>query len=204
MTKRRWILLIVVLVLGGAFVVDRMFLGGPESAEAKPVSTKPPKVRTNTSTAKQPTAAPVANDPSLAWLEKLAEPRPGRDVFAPSPTWIQAQKDAVEKTKARSEQQQGPKPGSPEAFEAAHRLQATTMMENGGIAVVDGQCLSVGDMLEDFQLTRVQAAEAEFRRGHEYAVLRLPMGPASKAKTPPAPGTKRKAPSATQSSGPGQ
>jgi hypothetical protein len=177
-------MLIAVVVLGGVFLADRVFLGEPESAEAKPVPAKTTRVKTNTAAAKKPTAAPVVNDPSLAWLEKLADPRPGRDVFAPSPTWIQAQKAAVEKTKARSAEQQGPRPGSPEAFEAAHKLQATTVMENGGIAVVDGQCLSVGDMLEDYQLARVQAGEAEFRRGHEYAVLRLPLGPASKAKTP--------------------
>jgi hypothetical protein len=186
MTKRRWTLLIVAVLAGGGFLVDRIFLGEPEAAQAKPVTNKPAKTKTKTTTtAKPPTATPVANDPSLAYLEKLADPRPGRDVFAPAPAWIQAQKDAVEQKRVRSEEKQGPKPGSPEAFEVAHKLQATTVMEGGGLAVVDGQCLSVGDVLEDFQLTRVTAGEAEFRRGHEYALLKLPMGPGAKKSPSP-------------------
>lgn len=191
MTKKRWILLIVAVLAGGGFLVDRVFLGEPAAAQAKTVS-KPSKSKPKaTTTTKEPAATPVANDPSLAYLEKLADPRPGRDVFAPSPSWIQAQKDAVEQKRVRSEEKQGPRPGSPEAFELAHKLKATTVMENGGLAVVNGQCLSVGDMLEDFQLTRVTAGEAEFRRGHEYAVLRLPMGPGTKGKTaPPTPAKK--------------
>jgi hypothetical protein len=192
MTKRRWTLLIVAVLAGGGVLVDRIFLGEPEAAQAKPVSNKPVKAKAKTTTtAKPPTATPVANDPSLAYLEKLADPRPGRDVFAPAPAWIQAQKDAVEQKRTRSEEKQGPKPGSPEAFEGTHKLQATTVMEGGGLAVVDGQCLSVGDMLEDFQLTRVTAGEAEFRRGHEYALLKLPMGPGAKGKAAPTTPTTR-------------
>jgi hypothetical protein len=184
----------IVALLG--FIVDRVFFDDPKPAEAKATATpakSKPSVPTKKKPTAAPTAAPVITDPSLAWLEKLADPRPGRDVFVPSPAWLKAQKAKEEVAKEKQQAEaQGPKPGSPEAFQTAHRLQATTVMEHGGLAVVDGECLSVGDAIDDFQLVRVTAGEAEFRRGRNRAILKLPMGPASSAKPSPAAPTARK------------
>lgn len=187
MTKRQGSMLAVLIVVAIGFVVDRLFLDDPQAAEARPTP-RPAKTNQSAPTRKPPSAAPapapVVTDPSLAWLERLADSRPDRDVFAPSPAWIKAQKEAVEKAKEQAEAR-GPLPGSPQAFQLAHRLQATTVMGRGGLAVVDGECLSLGDSLDDFQLVGVTAGEAEFRRGRDRAILRLPMGPAPTAKPSP-------------------
>jgi hypothetical protein len=187
MTSRRWVLLITLSVSIVGFFVDRLFLGEPETAEAKPAVTpqpSPPPEESN----KKP-VAPATPDPSLAYLERLADPGPSRDVFAPSRSWLNAQKKKEAAEKEEREAEKGPKPGSPEAFVAAHQLQATTVMAGGGLAVVDGECLSIGDTLDGFRLVRVAAGEVEFQHDQDRAILTLPavpgLNPKGTASAPP-------------------
>lgn len=189
MTKRQISLLIIMGFSAVGFVVDQFILSEPAAAEAKSTADKPAapsksKPSAGNSRRQQP-AAPsgtvVVPDPSLAYLEKLADPNPRRDVFAPSPAWIKAQKEATERSRTEAANHTV-QPGSAQAFQANHRLQATTVMERGGLAVVDHQCLTVGDVLEDFQLVRVTAGEVEFRRGRDRAILRLPMAPTTSSR----------------------
>jgi hypothetical protein len=180
MIDKRWIYVGMLLVSVVGFAVDRLFLGSPKPAEAKEV-VKPaaPKPARTATPPKAP--APAAMDPSLAWLENLADTRPGRDVFAPSSEWVKARQQMTEKAKD-TPAEKGPAPGSPEAFQAAHHLQATTVISGGGLAVVDNQCLAVGDTLDDFRLVRVEADAVEFQHGRDRATLTLPLGPGSNAK----------------------
>jgi hypothetical protein len=183
MNRKRWIYVGVLGVASVAFIVDRLFLGTPETAEAKPAA-QTPKAARPTAASKKPQGQPVVVDPSLAWLEKLAEPGTERDVFAPSPEWLARSKAEAAEAAAAAEREKGPQPGSPRAFEEAHKLQATTVMGQGGLAVVDGQCLSVGETLDGFRLARVEAGQVEFRRGADRVTLTLPMPPAPSAKRP--------------------
>jgi len=176
MTKR-WIYLGVLVASGIAFAVDRLFLNSPSEAEAQAVpKASAPK---SAAPAKQGRESPLTLDPSLAWLAKLADPRPDRDVFSPSQEWLLSRRQAAQAAN-QSATNRGPAPGSPEAFKDGHRLQATTVMGGDGLAVVDGQCLRVGDTLDGFRLARVAAIEVEFRRGKERVVLNFPTSSGAK------------------------
>lgn len=173
--KKKWIYVGALTVAGIGFAVDRLFLASPATAEAKD-SARPQKANRPPSDAGQGKGKAQLLDPSLAWLEKLAEPPSAHDVFAPSPEWLLSRKQNQEKT-ASAQAAEEPEPGSARAFQVNRELQATVVMDGGGFAVVDGQCLAVGDALEGFQLIRVTASQAVFQRGSERATLTLPMPP---------------------------
>lgn len=187
MNRKRWIYAGALGIAVAAFVIDRLFLGAPQSAEARQISPDPKAARPASARAKKAQNQPLIADPSLAWLEKLATTGTPRDVFAP-PDWLEKQRQEAEAAAAAARQAEGPQPGSAEAFEAAHRLQATTVMGNGGLAVVDHQCLSVGETLDGFRLARVEAGWVQFVRGAERATLSLPTPPAPSARRLPAAG----------------
>ncbi|HOB76326.1 MAG TPA: hypothetical protein PKG54_17585 [Phycisphaerae bacterium] len=192
MNRKRWIYASVLGIALVAFIVDRLFLASPQAAEAKPASPDPGAARPAPSPTDRPQNAPFVNDASLAWLEKLAPAGAARDIFA-SPDWLESKQANAQATTA-GEEEEDSQPGSAEAFEAAHRLQATTVMGRGGLAVVDGQCLSVGETLDGFRLVRVEAGQVEFRRGSQRVTLSLPMAPAADQKIPPVPSKKRPSP----------
>lgn len=183
MNRKRWIYIGVLGIVVVAFIMDRLFLGTPQAAEAKLAPPDPKPGQPAPAVPKNQQEPPPVVDPSLAWLERLGESRSTRDVFAPSPEWLIKQQEKIEAA-AAAEQEKGPKPGSPEAFQAAHKLQATTVMGNGGLAVVDDQCLKVGDTLDGFRLVHVRAGAVEFRRGADHVTLSLPMPPGGDPNSP--------------------
>lgn len=158
-----------VVVAALAFVVDRLFLGRPAEAVAEPVSPATSKTKT------VPAAKGLGlTDPSLERLAGLSDAPVTRDVFRPSETML-ARFRAIE------EQQQeqaaaaatGPVPGSAEAFQAEHELQATVTSAGASLAIVDGTVVRVGQRVADYELIRIDARSAEFRRGHQRVILSL-------------------------------
>ncbi|MEP0842970.1 MAG: hypothetical protein HRF43_09690 [Phycisphaerae bacterium] len=183
MNRKRWVYLGLLIAAAGAFLVDRVFLSHPQEAEAKSdhasVAVRPLRPKP---AAKPPAPKPALLDPSLAWLEKLADLGSARDAFSPSAEWL-----GPKKTTRFEEAEPGPRPGSPDAFQEAHQLQATAVMGAGGLAVVDQRCLKIGDVYDGYELVRVTPGQAEFRKGPDVARLVLPMPPRSDAPAAPAP-----------------
>lgn len=170
--NKKVIYLSALIATAGAFLVDRLFLGEPEPAVAETASGQPSSGRPRRpKTARPPKQQEVA-DPSLPWLERLAEARAARDVFSP-PGGMLAHYRRLEANKQKAEQT-GPQPGSPELFEDQHELQATFVSHELMIAVVDGNLLRLGGKLDDYRLTRIEPYRAEFRRGRDRASLIIP------------------------------
>lgn len=177
LTRERQIYAGLLVVAVGALLADQVFLvDGPASADAAPSSAaamvqpvaaaavpavdarqfdfKVTELNAANSLAlrlaamarqHQLTAADVDNafEPSVAWIATPIAPPP-----APLPS-----------------------PGR--EFEARHKLTAVVTNARGGLAMVDGKPLEVGQELEQFVLIAVTPTTAMFRSGDATAVLQL-------------------------------
>ena len=84
MGRKKMIYLGLMISAGGAFIVDRVFLGEPKpAAGASSRSAKKTRRVTRTKRPSQKEPASAA-DPSLTWLNRLEEQKGQRDVFSPS------------------------------------------------------------------------------------------------------------------------
>lgn len=172
MSRKKLIYLGLLGIAVTAFLVDRLLLDHTQTAEAAPAKKQhapTPGPRPAKSVA---TKAPVL-DPSLSWLEKLTDVGMSHDAFSPS--WLHPKQTKADE----GTDEMGPTPGSPEAFETTHHLQATTVMGPGSLAVVDQHCLRVGDVLDGYKLVRVHPDKVEFKKGNEVSTLTLPTPPGS-------------------------
>lgn len=185
--NKRFIYLGLLAVSAGALIVDRALRDGPSPAEAQPTrragratATKSGSPSPTRREPRKPPAVSDANakesgsgvDPSLAWLEKLADAGGQRDLFVPSLAMLSHYQTIQETQQAT---QNGPKPGSPEAFQTEHQLQATFVSQDTMIAVVSGRVLRLGEFIDGFRLTRIEAYRAEFRRGRDRVWLSIPL-----------------------------
>ena len=174
MSTKRLVYLVLLVLCCGAFVVDRLFLGEPDSASAEsvvpgaavkrtPRTVKPASVKTT----------PDARDPSLTWLAKLENRPLTRDVFAPSLEMLSRYEQQRE-SEAQSASDV-PQPGSPELFKEDHELQATLVFPEGSLAVIDGRVLKIGEVIEGFRLVAVHHRRASFQRMGEHDAPRVEM-----------------------------
>lgn len=172
MSTKRWVFLGVTLVSAVAYLVDRMFFSAPAAAVAdSPIKTASQKNKAATPANAVPEVELA--DPSLAYLDKLPPLGFQRDVFAPTPAMLKHYQQ-LEEEQNKEEATAGPKPGSPEAFETEHQLQATFTGPNGAVAVVNDKMLRLGEELAGFRLTKIGAYHAEFQRGDERISLYIP------------------------------
>lgn len=179
MSRRRWIFLGLTLSSAVVFLIDRAFLGEPSRAEAASnESSRASRTRKNT----LPKAAPAERkpgpvnlvDPSLSYLERLTEPGSTRDVFSLSSGMLGYYKALQEAPEEGTATPARPRPGTPGAFEAEHRLQGTYTGAGDALAIIDEKPMRVGDELDGFRLSRIGPYEVEFRRGPDRAVLSIP------------------------------
>lgn len=85
------------------------------------------------------------------------------NAFEPSTTWIA---EPIAPPPA-------PLPSPATQFEARHKLTAVVTNARGGLAMVDGKPLEIGQELEQFVLIAVTPTTAVFRSGDATAVLQL-------------------------------
>ncbi|MDH3583143.1 MAG: hypothetical protein OER86_02895 [Phycisphaerae bacterium] len=186
LTKERKIyagLLIVAVVGLGA---DQLFLQsgatGPGPATAAPISSA--ALVPTAGTRPVPAAVPAVDlsaitredEGALSFrLVALADDRGFRlpaveDAFRPDASWealigsepLVPEKPVVE-----------PRALKVQRFVESHRLMAVMRGARGGLAIIDGQPLRVGEELDGFVLRSVKADSASFRKGEEEAVLML-------------------------------
>jgi len=175
--NKKTIYLALVVLAGGGFLIDRLFLGEPASADAEETPSAPPnraKPR-RTHPSRTPETSPQVADRSLSWLERLSDPPLVRNVFSPSSSMLRHYQKLRQEAKLKEEEDAGPQPGSPEAFEASHVLQATFVSEGTRLAVVDGKVLRLGRVLDGYRLSGIDSQQATFRRGRDRVTLSIPM-----------------------------
>ena len=174
MGRKKLIYLGLLVSAGGAFIVDRLFLGEPETAAAAP--SRPVKTTRKPAPRKRPPKEkpPPAADPSLTWLNQLGEQQGQRDVFVPSVDMLKYYK-ALRDPADEEEKEGGPDATSPEAFEREHELQATCVSPDALMAVIDGKVRRLGEKIDGYRLTKIEAYRAEFRRGRDRVSLIIPV-----------------------------
>jgi len=173
MNRKRWIYVGVLALVVITFVVDRVFLGEPESTYAdEPLQqmTKA-KAASKTPTNMQEPGEPV--DPTLDRLEQLSEALPDRDVFSLSGAFLARQKKLEEEAAKVTEEKKAPKIDPAEIFAQSHSLQTTMVSENLSMAVIDGKVVRKGDTLDGFRLTHIDAYKVKFVHEAIGAVVEL-------------------------------
>ena len=164
------------------FVADRVLPGlvpaGSQEAAAMPA--RPPDGLEGRSTDATPTAPQTPPRSSHAstvadMLEELAsrhawDVKDTQDAFRPPESWLRkpaaaAPKGDVDQLHARQ-------------FAERYKLSATAVMPDGGVAILNGRCLSVGQTLEGLKLVGVTRNSATFARKGVRVTLSLDGQPA--------------------------
>jgi len=177
LTKERKVLLGLLGSAGLILVVDQLLLGPPQNASANSAEAPMPASPTPAAPT-QPTPASTndldqsqhLNDktaPKVAqWNDRLeqivvaSEQSPDDiDPFSMRPRVRDTPTDIVD----------------PETFEVRYVLSAVMTSEEGGIAMVNGKSVRVGQEIAGYRLMRVDARSAEFHAGDRVAVLKLPV-----------------------------
>ncbi|MHC4441809.1 MAG: hypothetical protein ACYTF1_16455 [Planctomycetota bacterium] len=175
--KKKYAYILLVVISGGAFVVDRLFLSKPETATAQTVQTikKPADTLQDTKESGSTDDETLVNDPSLDYLEKLPDNPVTRDVFLPTQVLRQHYDEIKKKEEELENINSGPKPGSPEAFEADNKLQATFISNGPAMAVINDNVYQKGDLIGEFKITKIDSYGVTLRRNKDAVILSLPV-----------------------------
>jgi len=183
LTKKQKILGAVLGAAVAVFVGDRVLLGlgeaGPAKANASPLeslnldleSLLPRSLVTEkTSHVTFVEERTLADRLETAVRGRQLDPMAVRDAFSPSEALsgeLPVQQAPLSSTRAMAD-----------AFAAGHKLTATVVGPQGGLAIIDGQCLAAGKELDGFRLVSVKRDSAEFICEGVHVTLRLPTDPA--------------------------
>ena len=159
LSKRQKILAVALGAAVAVFVADRILLDrddiGPAEARAWPLGDVDPKPLVSGAP-----ACEVSQEKEVTLADRLeqavedgdVDPTAVKDAFCPSESW-----SGLDLT-ARFP------PGSADAiaraFAESHRLTATAVSAEGGMAIIDGQCLAVGREIDGFRLVSVSRNSA--------------------------------------------
>jgi len=157
LSKKRKVYVCVLAVAVLVLLVDRAFLGpaglAPQEASAGPAgASKPPTgVGEGGSTGAARTADAGPEQSVVARLRALAQTQPEttdvRDAFRPSSSWL------AEMRRADRAEGSGADAAPRRSFD--HRLVAVMVDGQGGMAIIDGRCLRVGQTMDGFTLVRL-------------------------------------------------
>jgi hypothetical protein len=90
-----------------------------------------------------------------------------RDAFVPPASWVGAQRVAVVEDH----------PDAVREFTSRHKLTAVMKQTGGGVAIIEGRTVTVGQSIGGFRLVVVKDRSAVLRRGNQRVELRLPEDP---------------------------
>ena len=184
-----------------AFCVDRFVLsppGGEQPAEAAAQFVVKTSATSGSSSSDKPAAIPPAtpananaaavtsatNAMTLASrLQAMGETRrlayePSGDAFRPSDAWViasQPKPAASAATAKRAPARAVPKVDHAALFLRRHKLSAVmAKQDRGGMAIVDGKMLALGQTFDGFKLTHVGTADATFTGKGTRVTLKVP------------------------------
>jgi len=176
LSKQRKATIAVLALALLAFAVDKVFLGAEGAGPRRAAGATPglPAGAAHAAPADGATLAGIPTGPSLAdRLRDVAVSRDlktdaVRDAFAPAQSWMP--KPTTRPATTRPARQRP-------AFGKTHTLMALMAGPNGS-AIVDGECLRIGDKLDGYTLVSVTRQAAVFQCGGRQVRLGLP-GPAA-------------------------
>lgn len=161
-----------------AFVVDRWVIGGDDeiavtsdNRASRTARRTPP--RPATAATVQASNADVSFGAVTSLTQRLeAVARAHRldlekipDAFVPPAAWVGNQRAAVVEDHATD---------SAREFLNRHRLTAVMKQQGGGVAIIEGKTVAVGQSIGGFRLVVVKDKSAVLRRGSQRVELRLP------------------------------
>jgi len=180
-TRQRKVLAVVLGIAVAAFLADRM-MGwipvGPQQAEASaPLGISLDEefgrqMREVAAMANLPPAPRTLADrlhdlASSEGLDGMSSP----DAFCPAPSWVGQPKE----TAPAPEVVQAPDAAQIRALQfRQHKLTATAVGSDGGMAIIDGQCITVGRDMDGLRLVSVDSGSATFEGDGIEVTLRLP------------------------------
>lgn len=160
-------------IAGVAFVIDRIYFAEPAKAQAAPELPVAPAPTPAVS------LAPIA-EPSDGLISDHLKSLPSIDLklmpdaFAPSKAWLSAIQPPPATLPSLPP---APPPDTTDhraiAFAAAHKLSAVLKSHNGGAAIVDGEMIQVGQMLDGYTLTSIQSGSVRFTSGDSVVDLTM-------------------------------
>jgi hypothetical protein len=168
LTAQQKVAIGLLAVAVGALIVDRLYFTPASAAGQEPVRAALPSAvavaRASISN------AAVAEAPLGLISDELKSIEPPAigdipDAFQPSHSWLASQQPLTA----------APVDHSSADFLAAHKLSGVLESTTGGVAIVDGQVLRVGQNLGDFRLRAVGSRWAEFTKDGNS--VRLVMAP---------------------------
>ncbi len=164
LSKRQKILAVALGAAVAVFVADRILLDrddiGPAEARAWPLGDVDPQPLVPKGLVSGARACEWSQEKEVTLADRLEQavedgdidPTAVKDAFCPSESW-----SGLDLT-ARFP------PGSADAvaraFAESHRLTATAVSAEGGMAIIDGQCLAVGREIDGFRLVSVSRNSA--------------------------------------------
>ncbi len=168
LTNRQKAAFALLAVAVAALVVDRLYFtpasAAAQSPLARAVASAAPVVRVPSAVGSMaaPTLGLISDQLKSITTPDLSDLP---DAFEPSHSWVASQQPTAA----------APTDHSAADFVATHKLSAVLESENGGVAIVDGQLLRVGQRLGEFALTAVGSRWAEFTKNG--TSVRLTMAP---------------------------
>jgi len=147
-----------------AFLVDRFLLNEPAKASDAPPSRTTSRKATDAKVAgkNDNSVTGLQMDQALDWLNRMPEPEKVRDAFSLAEPFLAERRVAKERERKAETVVSQPAEDLSKTFIAQHRLQTTLVDPQGGIAVVDGRVLRIGDEIDGFQLKTVMADQCVF------------------------------------------
>jgi hypothetical protein len=183
LTKQQKIVSAVLGLAVAAFSVDRWVIGTPDASNEVAISPTQRQTRAPRRPAVRPAAqaavAHAAGMEASAGLSTLAlrleavrqahalDLQAIPDAFVPSSAWVGSQRTAVVEDR----------PDAAKDFLNRHKLTAVMKQVGGGVAIIEGKTVAVGQSIAGFRLVVVKDRSAVLRRGNQRVELRLPEEP---------------------------
>lgn len=159
-----------------AFAVDRWVIGhnteaAPAETDSVAVATAQPREAVTPSTSSAPAQAAALRTSLASRLAAAVETRKitlaaVNDVFAAPAAWSEE--------KVRAAAAKTPKKDPAAEFRTRHKLDAIMKTTHGGVAIVDGKSVRVGEKLEGLKLLAIDAQTASFGADGLVIQMKLP------------------------------
>jgi hypothetical protein len=174
LTKRQKVFLVIMIIVLGAFIVDRAYLSrsGPSKARAEISDSSTsdegvPEAEVVPDLASQSPTVKLVRGIETLWSEKNLDLSRARDAFCLPESWLAE----ISPNNFRRTAQ-----GAETSFAKNHQLKVVIVQGQRPCVMVDDHFLVIGQELEGFKLVAVDEDSATFESGAKKVVLRLANG----------------------------
>ena len=175
LTKSQKVYVAVLAAAVAAFLVDRVFLGGPvdEASAAEPGSAAVEAPALNAAPAEAPSGPSIAARLAELQHTHAVDPRHMREAFLPSAAWSRRLRPPASPSNSQRPTTPTNTTSRIDQFVASHRLKSILHLDDGGVALVDDKVVPIGGTLDGFKLLELTEDAAIFDLQGQRAELRL-------------------------------